>query len=91
MNGWPFLEWEEDPRRVEIITETLGLRRSGGTKTLSSLGFKRSMYHVNNVTGLSVDQARTYRSVCMELFGSGLARHLVKPRIMVGTCWTPSR
>ena len=60
MNGRPFLEWEADPRHVEIITNTLGLRRAEGAKTLSSTGKKRSMDEVNNATDLSEDHTRTY-------------------------------
>ena len=48
MNGWPFLGCEVDPRHVEIITETLGLRRADGTKTMRSPGTKRSVDEVNN-------------------------------------------
>ena len=50
---------------MEIITETLGLRRADGTKTLSSPGTKRSIGEVKGVTDLSEDQTRTYRIVCM--------------------------
>ena len=67
MNGWPFLAWEADPRHKEIITETLGLRRAQATKTLSSLGIKRSMDEVNNSTNSSEDHAITHRSVCMRI------------------------
>ena len=65
VNGWPFLGWEADPMHVEIITETLGLRRADGTKTLSSPGTKRSNGEVKSATDLSEDQTRTYRSVYM--------------------------
>ena len=34
MHGWLFLEWKADPRHVDIITDTLGLGRAEGTKTL---------------------------------------------------------
>ena len=50
MNGWPFLKWEAEPKHVEIITETLGLRRTEGTETQSSPGIKRSMDEVNSAT-----------------------------------------
>ena len=30
--GWPWVEWEEDPRQVEIITETPGLGRAEATQ-----------------------------------------------------------
>ena len=48
MNGWPFLGWEVDLKHVEIITETLSLRRAVGTKTMRSPGTKRSVDEVNN-------------------------------------------
>ena len=67
MNGWPFLGWEADPKHVEITTETLGLRRTDGTKTLRSAGTKRSIEEVKTATDLSEDQTRTYRSVCMTI------------------------
>ena len=47
--------WNEkaDPRHVEIITETLGLRRAESTKTQSSVGIKRIMDEINSATDLS--------------------------------------
>ena len=63
MNGWPFLEWEADPRDVGIIMETLGPRRAEGTKTRSSPGMKRSMGQVNSATGFRFVRARAYNNV----------------------------
>ena len=61
-SGWPCLVWEADQSHVVIITESLGLSRAEATKTLCSLGIKRSV--VNQVTDLSDERAGTYRSVC---------------------------
>ena len=56
LNCWPLLESAADPSRVEIITETLGLRRAEGTKTcdfahqlqiLSQLFFWRGVKYVS--------------------------------------------
>ena len=57
--------WEADSRYVDINTETLGLRRADGTKTLRSRGTKRSIDEVKSAMDLSVDHTRTYGSVCM--------------------------
>ena len=37
MNGWEIFEWCADPRHVQIITATLGLRRAEATKALSEV------------------------------------------------------
>ena len=94
MNGWPFLEWEADPRHVEIMTETLGLRRAEATKTLSSPAIESCVDEVNNATDFSEHHARTYRGVCVIindlardrpdiLFAAkGMARWMSQPNVM---------
>ena len=58
MNRWTFLECEADPVNVEVITETLGLRRAEATEILSSPGIKRSMDDFKTPTDLSEYHAR---------------------------------
>ena len=55
------------PRHPEIVTETLGLRRAEGTKTLSSPGIQRSMDEVKSATDLSEDHASRCRRVCVRI------------------------
>ena len=68
MNGKPFLGCEADPRFVESITETLGLRRADGTKTLRSPGTQRSSDEVNSATDLSEDDNVPKRARDNQLF-----------------------
>ena len=55
------------PRHPDIVTETLGLRRAEGTKTLSSPGIQRSIDEVKSATDLSEDHASRCRRVCMRI------------------------
>ena len=61
----PLLECEAGPRDVEIIMETLGLRRSGAIKILSSTGKKTCMDVIRKTTGLNDEHARNCRTVCL--------------------------
>ena len=48
--GTPYIEWEADPRHVEIITDMLQLKRATKSKELSSPGIKRTMDEVRAAT-----------------------------------------
>ena len=66
-SGAAYMEWEPDPRHVEIITEMLGLKRATKSKELSSPGIKRTIDEVNNAVELDAEKAIIYRSICMRI------------------------
>ena len=56
-NGRPQVEWESDPRHVEIITATLGLRSCTTSKGVACPGVNRSLEDTNAATDLSPEAA----------------------------------